>query len=113
MTAFYFSQAHCICWTRLILFSTYFTVEMHSRAVSARSAGYTPARRQTVRLKNSCTQTEEMIDINNADPEQLFSDDIADGPLRQSYSDYQQAEHGMKKLKSEVFFIQFLHRLNP
>ena len=78
---------------------------MHSRAVSARSAGYTPARRQTVRLKNSCTQTEEMIDIDNADPEQLFSDDIADGPLRQSYSDYQQAEHGMTKVDRSVIGI--------
>ena len=78
---------------------------MHSRAVSARSAGYTPARRQTVRLKNSCTQTEEMIDIDNADPEQLFSDDIADGPLRQSYSDYQQAEHGKTELSLMHFAV--------
>ena len=46
-----------------------------------------------------------MIDIDNVDPEQLFSDDIADGPLRQSYSDYQQAEHGMTKVDRSVIGI--------
>lgn len=79
---------------------------MHSRAVSARSAGFTPARRQTVRLKNSTTQTEEVVDIESADPEQLFSDDIADGPLRQSYSDYQQAENGKYEVLWSLIVLQ-------
>ena len=63
---------------------------MVSRAVSAKSDGFVSAKRRTVRIRNVNTQTESTIEAEDQTPEELFApaDDVPDGSLRQSFSDF-------------------------
>ncbi|XP_067947495.1 uncharacterized protein [Watersipora subatra] len=64
-------------------------VEVTSRAVSAMSAGYSPAKRRTVRHKNAETQTDKIVDPENATAEELLGEDVpevAGQPSSMNYS---------------------------
>lgn len=69
-------------------------METTSRAVSAKSTGFSPPTKRTVLMRNADTQTESVQRPEEMPPEVLFApEDVPDECQQESYADYRTNTH--------------------